>query len=113
MTKGQRGSKPMPSLARFHAVVLAVLLAGMSSPLCAQEASPSAALPARWTIPSDDAIRRLLAERLGKNSVATVVGVIEPSGRRVVVFGRSGAANRRALDGDTVFQIGSLSKLFA
>jgi serine-type D-Ala-D-Ala carboxypeptidase/endopeptidase len=47
-----------------------------------------------------------------KNGVGTVVGVIEPSGRRVVAFGRSGAANGRPLDGDTVFQIGSLSKQF-
>ena len=49
---------------------------------------------------------------MGHNGVGTVVGVIEPSGRRVVVFGRSGAADGRPLDGDTVFQIGSVSKVF-
>src|SRR5688572_8408198 len=97
------------------AVVMAsaLLLAGSSSQICAQEGSPfSRAEPANWTIPSNEAIQRLLADRLGKSSVGTVVGVMEPSGRRVVVFGRSGAANGRPLDGDTVFQLGSLSKQF-
>jgi D-alanyl-D-alanine-carboxypeptidase/D-alanyl-D-alanine-endopeptidase len=106
----------MQSFARFRAAAMAgslLLLFAMSSPLRAQGASPfSAAAPANWTIPSNEAIRALLAERFAQNSVGTVVGVIEPSGRRVVVFGRSGAANGRALDGDTVFQIGSLSKQF-
>ena len=73
--------------------------------------SPAVAAAA-WTIPTNDQIRNVLAERMRHNGVGTVVGVIEPSGRRVVVFGRSGAANGRALDGDTVFQIGSVSKVF-
>jgi len=65
-----------------------------------------------WVIPSNEAIEKLLAERMEHNGVGTVIGVIEPAGKRVVVYGRSDAANKRPLDGDTVFQIGSNSKAF-
>jgi CubicO group peptidase (beta-lactamase class C family) len=65
-----------------------------------------------WTIPSNDEIRKLLAERMAHNGVGIVVGVIEPVGKRVVVHGRSGAADGRPLDGDTVFQVGSVTKVF-
>jgi serine-type D-Ala-D-Ala carboxypeptidase/endopeptidase len=67
---------------------------------------------AKWKIPSTDAIRALLAERLAHNGVGVVVGVIEPGGRRVVTHGRSGAADGRPLDGDAIFQIGSVTKVF-
>jgi D-alanyl-D-alanine-carboxypeptidase/D-alanyl-D-alanine-endopeptidase len=65
-----------------------------------------------WTIPGDEEIRRLLVERLDGRSVGVVVGVLEPTGTRIVTFGRSGAADGRALDGETVFQIGSVTKVF-
>jgi CubicO group peptidase (beta-lactamase class C family) len=65
-----------------------------------------------WTIPSNEDIRALLAKRLEHNGVGVVVGVIEPAGRRVVAYGKSGAADGRPLDGDTIFQIGSVSKTF-
>lgn len=63
-------------------------------------------------VPSNDDIHALLAERFEKNGVGIVVGVIEPAGRRVVAYGRSGAAHERPLDGDTIFQIGSVTKVF-
>ena len=84
----------------------------MASGLVAQTPATGPAREPQWSIPSSDAIRQLLAERMQHNGVGTVVGVIEPSGRRVIVHGRGGAANGRALDGDTVFQIGSLTKTF-
>lgn len=65
-----------------------------------------------WTIPSNEDIRRLLAERMQHNGVGIVVGVIDAGGRRVVGHGRSGAADGRPLDGETVFQIGSVTKVF-
>jgi len=46
------------------------------------------------------------------NGVGIVIGVIEPAGQRVVVYGRSDAKDGRPLDGDTVFQIGSITKTF-
>ena len=67
---------------------------------------------ATWIIPDDDAIRRLLADRLAHNGVGAVVGIIEPAGRRIITHGRSGAPDGRPLDGETVFQIGSVTKVF-
>lgn len=66
--------------------------------------------------PSNDDVRKLLAERVSALSgpddgVGIVVGLIEPRGRRVVAYGQSGGP--RALDGDTVFEIGSVGKVFA
>jgi len=41
-----------------------------------------------------------------------VVGVIEPGGRRVVAYGSLANGDPRPLDGDTIFEIGSISKVF-
>ena len=65
-----------------------------------------------WAVPSNDEIRELLAERMQRNGVGMVVGVIDGGGRRVVAHGKSGARDARPLNGDTVFQIGSLTKVF-
>ena len=43
---------------------------------------------------------------------AFVVGVIGPKGRRVVAHGSLGKQNKRTLGGDTIFEIGSLTKVF-
>jgi serine-type D-Ala-D-Ala carboxypeptidase/endopeptidase len=113
--RSMRQRDSMGSFVSFGAAAIAatlILAAGMSSSLRAQDAPPPAAAAATWTIPTNEDIRKLLVERMHDNGVGTVVGVIEPAGTRVVVFGRSGAADGRPLDGDTVFQIGSLSKVF-
>lgn len=47
---------------------------------------------------------------MANNGVGVVIGVIEPAGRRVVAYGRSGTG--RPLDGDTIFLVGSVSKSF-
>jgi serine-type D-Ala-D-Ala carboxypeptidase/endopeptidase len=41
-----------------------------------------------------------------------VVGVIEPKGRRVVAYGSLAKDDKRPLNGDTVFEIGSMTKVF-
>jgi serine-type D-Ala-D-Ala carboxypeptidase/endopeptidase len=53
--------------------------------------------------------RRILIEHQG---MGMVVGVIDNRGRRVIAFGRSDASDPRPLDGHTVFEIGSISKVF-
>jgi CubicO group peptidase (beta-lactamase class C family) len=94
-------------------IITALLLAApWAAPTHSQETPPATATTRPWTIPSNDDIRKLLAERVGDNGVGMVVGVIEPAGRRIVTYGRSDADNGRALDGDTVFEIGSLTKTF-
>ncbi|HEX8407240.1 MAG TPA: serine hydrolase, partial [Thermoanaerobaculia bacterium] len=46
-------------------------------------------------------------------SVGIVVGVIEPAGRRVVSYGKFAKDDdKRAVNGDTVFEIGSVTKVF-
>jgi serine-type D-Ala-D-Ala carboxypeptidase/endopeptidase len=63
---------------------------------------------------SDEGIRKILMERLGvhKDRVGIVVGIIEPAGRRVVAVGSLDKDDKRSLDGDTVFEIGSITKVF-
>jgi len=40
------------------------------------------------------------------------VGVIEPAGRRIVAYGSRSKGDKRPMDGDTVFEIGSITKVF-
>ena len=69
----------MKSLQFFPTVVAACALLS-ASPTGAQST----------TVPSDAEIRNILVDRIDtqKQSVGIVVGVIEPSGRRVVSYGR-------------------------
>lgn len=65
-------------------------------------------------LPSNGEIREILVKRIDqqKQAVGIVVGVIEPAGRRVVAYGNLALSDTRALDGDTIFEIGSISKVF-
>jgi len=66
------------------------------------------------SVPGDSEIRRILTERIDEEhrSVGIVVGVVEPGGRRVVGYGRLATDDVRRPDGDTVFEIGSITKVF-
>jgi CubicO group peptidase (beta-lactamase class C family) len=63
---------------------------------------------------STEEIREILAKRVDqqKQAVGIVVGVIEPAGRRVVAYGNLANGDPRTLDGDTIFEIGSVTKVF-
>ena len=65
-------------------------------------------------VPSDAEIRKILVDRIDaqKQSVGIVVGVIEPSGRRVVSYGQLAKNDPRPLNGDTLYEIGSITKVF-
>jgi CubicO group peptidase (beta-lactamase class C family) len=84
--------------------MFAALLTGLPAG-AAQSVSP---------VPSNEEIRKLLVQRIdeAKQSVGIVVGVIEPSGRRIVSYGSLAKGDKRPLDGDTVFEIGSVTKVF-
>ena len=69
-----------------------------------------------WTsqLRSDAEIRTILAERLEgfEKSVSIIVGVIGPEGRRIVGHGSMGMADPRPVNGDTLYEIGSITKAF-
>jgi len=82
-----------------------VLAAGM--PTAAPAPSP---LPANWQLPSDAAIAALIDARIAQRPGAgIVVGVLDPAGQRIVARGPVGAT---AFDGRTIFEIGSMTKVF-
>ena len=66
-------------------------------------------------MPSDPEIRQILVDRIDvqHQSVGLVVGVIGPGGRRVVAYGHLEKGDPRPLNGDTIFEIGSVTKVFA
>jgi CubicO group peptidase (beta-lactamase class C family) len=71
--------------------------------------------PARaWSTPSDAEIRQILVDRIDtqRQGVGIVVGVIDPQGRRIVSYGALAKGDPRPLGGDTIFEIGSMSKVF-
>lgn len=64
-------------------------------------------------VPTDVEIRKILRDRIdGQQGVGIVVGVIEPTGRRVVADGALEKGDKRPLNGDTLFEIGSATKVF-
>jgi CubicO group peptidase (beta-lactamase class C family) len=70
--------------------------------------------PVDSPIPSDAEIRKILADRIGPENlgIAMVVGVIDAKGRRVVSYGSLAKDDKRPLNGDTIFEIGSMTKVF-
>jgi CubicO group peptidase (beta-lactamase class C family) len=62
----------------------------------------------------DAALRAILAERVdvGRQSVGMIGVVLEAGQRQLVGYGRSDMPDDRPLDGDAVFEIGSITKLF-
>lgn len=81
--------------------------------LCALVAL-AAAVWAQSPLPSDEEIRKILADRIDvqHRSVGIVVGIVGPEGRRIIAYGHLEKGDSRPLNGDTVFEIGSITKVF-
>jgi CubicO group peptidase (beta-lactamase class C family) len=64
--------------------------------------------------PADADIRTILADRIDaqKQGVGIVVGVIDDKGRRVIAHGPLANGAKAEVDGDTLFEIGSATKVF-
>jgi CubicO group peptidase (beta-lactamase class C family) len=77
-------------------------------------ASAGAQSPANSPVLPDSEIRKILVERIDTfhQGVGIVVGVIEPQGRRIVTYGSLNQGDSRPLTGDTIFEIGSVTKVF-
>jgi CubicO group peptidase (beta-lactamase class C family) len=70
---------------------------------------------ASWAAaPADSDILGAMTDAIDSKRIGAgiVAGIVDAKGRRVLTHGFSDAANGRALDADTVFDIGSLTKLF-
>lgn len=75
---------------------------------------PDTAAVISTTVLSDDEIRKILIERVDvrHQSVGIVVGVISGERQSVIAQGHLYEGDQRPLNGDTVFEIGSLTKVF-
>jgi D-alanyl-D-alanine-carboxypeptidase/D-alanyl-D-alanine-endopeptidase len=71
-------------------------------------------LPLLAQEPSSAEIRKILVDRIdtAKHSVGIVVGIVSPKGRAIVAYGHLAKEDQRPLNGDTVFEIGSMTKVF-
>jgi D-alanyl-D-alanine-carboxypeptidase/D-alanyl-D-alanine-endopeptidase len=68
-------------------------------------------------LPSDSEIHRIIEGRVRtiagpEGGMGIVVGVLDEKGPRVIAHGDTGAADRHPLTGDTLFEIGSVTKVF-
>ena len=65
-------------------------------------------------VPTDQAIRQLLEQRVNgeKRTIGTAVCVVQPDSSRVITVGRERLTNDRPVTSNTVFEIGSITKIF-
>ena len=65
-------------------------------------------------IPTDQAIRELLQQRVDKEkrTVGMAVCVVTPHRKDVVTYGRERLSDDRPVTADTIFEIGSITKIF-
>ena len=68
--------------------------------------------PAR--MPDDAQIRTLLVDRIDvqRQGIGMVVGVIDAQGKRIVSYGSAAAGSKQPLNGQSIFEIGSATKVF-
>ncbi len=113
------------SAARVVRVLVAGLLASSAALAAPQapppnapppKAPPPAAAPVKPAsiLPSDADLQRIVDDRVATfhDSVGLIVGVVEPAGRRLFVRGPAQVGNDEAVDGDTIYEIGAVSKVF-
>jgi CubicO group peptidase (beta-lactamase class C family) len=65
-------------------------------------------------IPATAQIRQIFQDRIDKNkkSVGIVVGVIDKNGNTIVGYGKLSKEKKQEPDGNTVYEIGSITKVF-
>lgn len=63
---------------------------------------------------TDADIRKILVERIDtqRQGVGIVVGIVDAHGRRIIGHGTFDAGDPRPVDGTTIFEIGSMTKVF-
>lgn len=83
-------------------VIVAVLTVGVTPALRAQQVS----------VPSDSAIRAILKDRVDTKRTVGIVAATLDHGRSTIFTAGSAGAPGVALDGNTVYEIGSITKVF-
>jgi len=73
-----------------------------------------AAIALRAQAPTDAEIRAMLMERIDKmhQNVGMAAGIVDANGRRFVSYGNFSVKDPRPVGNDTVFGIGSTTKVF-
>src|SRR5437667_5968696 len=59
-----------------------------------------------------DAIHALLQEKFAESNAGMVIGLIDEHGSRVFSAGKLDNGSDQTVDGDTVFELGSVTKVF-
>jgi D-alanyl-D-alanine-carboxypeptidase/D-alanyl-D-alanine-endopeptidase len=77
-------------------------------------AAAFAQAPPAAPMPSDAEIHKILADRIGAENlgIGMVVGIVDAKGRRIIAYGSLAKDDKRPLNGDTVYEIGSMTKVF-
>jgi CubicO group peptidase (beta-lactamase class C family) len=67
-----------------------------------------------WAVPDGAEIHAILMDRIDiqRRGVGLIVGVVNKDGRRIVAYGKTSKSDDRTPDGDTLFEIGSVTKTF-
>src|SRR4051812_45029499 len=85
-----------------------LLVAFVACAVCSQ-----AAVSESEPVLTDAALQHILQERIkGKKAVGLVVGRLQGTNRSIVAAGTMALTDTRPVDGDTVFEIGSITKVF-
>lgn len=119
-----------PCHARFALVACLLGTAGLTLPVAGADPATSpqpVVVGGSFPAMTDEYIRGILKQRIDKErrAVGIVVGIVTDKGTRIISYGRAKgdgptspgyqgdeAALTRPLDGDTVFEIGSITKTF-
>ena len=96
----------------LRVVTIAMIALSSVSPSTARAQQTSVPATSR-AIPSDSAILAIIKQRIAeKRSAGIVVGVLHPDGHTQIVAAGDPGPGRPPLDGNTVFEIGSITKVF-
>jgi CubicO group peptidase (beta-lactamase class C family) len=87
-----------------RSVVCIALAAAVVGRLSAQSPTPL----------SDTDVKQILVDRIDRDrqSIGIVVGLVGPTGRHVIAYGALDKGDIRPLNGDSIFEIGSVTKVF-
>ena len=87
-----------------RSVVSIALATAVAGQLSAQSPAPL----------SDTDVKQILVDRIDRDrqSIGIVVGLVGPTGRHVIAYGALDKGDIRPLNGDTIFEIGSVTKVF-